>query len=97
MANLELHEEDGFSAVGISSFRNWVAALSMVKIAERPIEAWHSRVTSLVKSAPSGTLPHFSCMLRFEQLVKTVAAMPKAGKGCRQLPGTYSRCPREAT
>ena len=60
-------------------FCKWVAAFGILKVNERPIEGYHSRVSGLIKKRPNAGIPFISLSLRFPELVRQVAKEPQVG------------------
>lgn len=58
------------------AFKCWVAKLASIKVQERSIEGQHSRVSRILKRAPTASLSYLSTELRWDALCKLVTAQP---------------------
>lgn len=57
-------------------FQSWVAKLATIRVQERSIEGQHSRVSKILKRAPSASMALISHELRWHALSKLVTSQP---------------------
>lgn len=60
-------------------FKSWVSALALIRVVERPVEGLHSRISGVLKRAPSASVSLISNELRFPSLCDLLISQPQAG------------------
>lgn len=65
---------------GMAPLVKWIARFACIRMVERSIEGIHARLTAIYRRAPRASMPYLSVELRFENLLRAIAAQPKVAR-----------------